>query len=74
MTISKLAESFKTMNRPDPAGSGLTVTLFEGLCLRKQKRRGVKFWYNLHLSLQFVLLKFGNNIFDNLETMRFLAT
>ena len=32
------------------------------------------FWYNLHSSLQFMLLKFGFDIFDSLETMRFSAT
>ena len=32
MTILGLAESFKTMNRPDP-----TVMLFGGLYLRKNK-------------------------------------
>ena len=35
------------------------------------KDRNVKFWHNLHSSLQFVLSKFGFNIFDSLETMRF---
>ena len=34
MTILGLAESFKTMNRPYP-----TVTIFDGLFLRKYKRQ-----------------------------------
>jgi len=29
----------------------------------------VKFWHNIHLSLQFVQLKFGIVIFNNFETM-----
>jgi len=33
MTILGLAESFKTVNQPDP-----NVTLFDGLFLRKYKR------------------------------------
>ena len=37
MTILGLAESFKTMNRPD-----LSVTLFDGLFLEKYKRWGIE--------------------------------
>ena len=38
------------------------------------KDRNVKFWHNLHSSLQFVLSKFKFDIFDTLENMRFYAT
>ena len=38
MTILGLAELFKTMNRPDLVGLGLTDTLFDGLFLGKSKR------------------------------------
>ena len=43
MTYLGLAESFKTMNRPDPARPDPTrpeptVTLFDGLFLRKYER------------------------------------
>ena len=69
MTILWLAESFKTMNWPDP-----TVTPFDGLFLGKYKYRESKFWRNLHLSLQFVILKFEIDICDSLETMRFSKT
>ena len=31
----------------------------------------LKFWHNLHSSLQFVLSKLGIDIFDSLEIMRF---
>ena len=48
MTIFGQAESFKLMNRPDP-----TVTLFDGLFLKKYTRWGPE------TSLQFVLFKFG---------------
>ena len=60
MTISGLAESFKTMNRP-----GLTVTLFDSLFFGKWN-----FLHNFHSSLQFVLLKFAIDNFNSLETMR----
>ena len=36
MTILGLAESFKTLNRPEPAGP--TLTLFDSLFLEKYKR------------------------------------
>ena len=68
MTILRLAESFKTMNRPDP-----TVTLFDRDVLwqvfdgtESVKDRHVNFQHNLYLSLQFVLLTFGIDIFDSL--------
>ena len=61
MTIFGLAESFKTINRPGP-----TVTLFDGLFLGKSR--------NHHTSHQFVLSKFGIDIFDSLKTIRFSAT
>ena len=38
MTIFGLAESFKTMNQPDPARHYPTVTLLDDLFLRNNKR------------------------------------
>ena len=62
MTIFGQAESFKLMNRPDP-----TVTLFDGLFLKKYTRWGPE------TSLQFVLFKFGIVILYSLKTMWFSA-
>ena len=59
MTILELAESFETMNRPDPESI---------------KNMDVQFGHNLYSSLQFVLSKFWIDIFDNLETICFSAT
>ena len=67
MAIFRLAESFKTMNR-----SGLTVTLFEDYSSKNTKH--LKFEHNPYTSLQFVLLGFGTDIFDGLETMGFSVT
>ena len=70
MTILRIAESFKTMNWIDP-----TIKLFDGLFLGNDIKKGtLKFCYNLHSSLQFVFSKFGIDIFDSLETIRFSAT
>ena len=38
MTIFGPAESFKTINQPDPTLPDLTVTLFDSLFLGKYKR------------------------------------
>ena len=60
MTILELAESLKTMNRPDT-----TVTLFDGLFIGKYKRWGREILTQLNFdSLQFVLPKYGIDIFD----------
>ena len=69
MTILGLAESFKTMNQPDPTRLGQTATLFDGLSQEHYKRL-------THSSFMssFCVIKFRINIFDRLETMRFLAT
>ena len=67
ITILGLAESFKTMNRPDSKRS-LTVYFSESI-----QDSEIKFWHNFYSSLQFVLFKFGILIFDNLETIRFSA-
>ena len=67
MTILGQAESFETINRPDP-----TVTLFDGFFLGKYKDTNVKFSYNLDSSLQFMLFKFKIYIFHILETSRFI--
>ena len=69
MTIFRLAESFKTMNRPARLWPSLTAHFSESI-----KDKDVKFYHNLYLSLWFVLLKFRINIFDSLENMDFLAT
>ena len=61
MTILGLAESFKTMNRPDR----------NGLFLGRYKDRDMKFGHNLHSSLQFVLTKFRINIFNSWITALF---
>ena len=42
MTILGLAESFKTMNRPDP-----TLTLFDGLFLGNYKRQRIEIFTQL---------------------------
>ena len=63
MTILGLAETLKIMNRPDP-----TATLFDGIFLEKNIGRGLKFDI-----MQCVLSEFGIDIFNSLETMRFLA-
>ena len=42
MTIFGLAESFKTMNRPDMTRPGATVTLFDGLFLGEYESQGCK--------------------------------
>ena len=65
MTILELAESFKMMNRPGP-----TVTLFTDYFLKTIKYKDVKFWRNLHSSLQFVLSKCGIYMSDSFKTMR----
>ena len=46
MTILGLAESSKTMNRPEPI-----LTLFDGLFPESINDREVKFWNNFHSSL-----------------------
>ena len=56
--ILGLAKSYKKMNRPDPTGRFLTAYFSEGF-----KDRDVTFWNNLALSLQFVQIKFGINIY-----------
>ena len=64
------------MNGPSLTRPGPTVTLFDGLFLTWSsiKYSDVKFRQNLHQSLQLVLSKYGINIFDSLETMRFTGT
>ena len=43
MTILGLAESFKTMNQPDPAIPEPTVTFFDSLFIGNHKRWDLKF-------------------------------
>ena len=71
MTILGLAESFKTIIRPDPARTWRSLTAYFSESI---KDREVKFVLNLHSNLEFVLSKFGIDIFDSLETMRFSET
>ena len=65
MTILGLAESFKTMN---PAQSKRFLTAYFS---KTMKDKNVKSWHSLHSSLEFMLSKFGINIFDSLETTGF---
>ena len=62
MTILGLAESFKMMNRSDLNRP------------RDYEREGCEILTHLHSNLQFMLLKFGIDIFNRLETMHFSAT
>ena len=57
MSILGQAESFKMMNRPD------RDALLRLISRKVYKIRGWKFSHNLHLSLQFVLLKVAMDIF-----------
>ena len=41
---------------------------------KSRKDNRVKFLHNLHSSVEFVLSKFGIDIFDSFETMRFSTT
>ena len=68
MTILGIAESFKTMNLPDP-----TVTLFDGLFLGKYKRWRREILTRICSNIKFVLKIIGTDIFDSLKTMRFSA-
>ena len=43
------------------------------LISRKVLKMGTAFWHNLDSSLKIVLSKFGSDIFDGLEIMRFSA-
>ena len=54
MTILGLTESFETMNQPGPTRPWRSLTAY---FLESLKDRDVKFWHNLHSSLQFVLSK-----------------
>ena len=69
MTILGLAESFKMMSWPGATLRSLTANIPKSI-----KDSYAKFLHNLHSSLQFALFKFGNDIFDSLETMLFSAT
>ena len=62
------------MNRPDPTRKDPTVTLFDSLLFGKYKSIDVKFFHNLYSSLQFILSKYGIDIFDRFKIMRFSAT
>ena len=62
MTILRLVESLKTMNRPDPTQYWRTLTAY---FLESVKDRDVKFVNNIYSSLQFMLLKFGIDICDS---------
>ena len=73
VTILELAESFKTMNRPnaarpDPIRS-LTAYFSESM-----QDKDMKLLHNLHSSLQFMVFKLGIDIFDSFEIVCFSAT
>ena len=52
MIILELAESFKTMNGPDPTWQWRYLTAYFSVSIED---RDVKFWHNLNLGLRFVL-------------------
>ena len=68
MTIFGSAESFNTINRSDP-----TVTLFDGLFLKKYERDGRKICTQSLIKSIRTIKKFGIDIFDSMVTMRFSA-
>ena len=68
MTILGLAESFKTMNPPEPTVTPLTTYFSES-----KKYRDEKFCHKLHSNLQFVLMNFGIDILASLQTVHFSA-
>ena len=72
MIILRLPELFKTLNRPGLTRRIPTVTLFDGLFLGKYKRRRILTQSSMKSLIR--AIKFGIDIFDSLETMRFLAT
>ena len=76
--IINLYDHFRTswiIQNDEQARPDLTVTLFDGFFFRNVYNIGTFwFWYYLYSSLLFVLLKFGIDIFDSLETMCFSAT
>ena len=77
MTILGLAESFNTMKRPDssrPDSAQPDRIVPTAYFMEIIKVRYVKFCHNLHPCFQFVLLKFGFDIFHIFETMGFSAT
>ena len=67
MTILGLAESVKTMNRPDPADR--THLFTESI-----NDRDVKFYHNIYSSFQFMISKLRIDNFDRLETIHFSET
>ena len=76
MTILGLAESLKTMNEPeptlyDPARPGHSSTAYFSKSI---KDRDVKSSHNLHSSLQFMVSKFGIDIYISLKTMSISAS
>ena len=42
MTILGLAESFRTMDRPEMTQPGPAMTLFDGFFLRKSQKNGIE--------------------------------
>ena len=52
LTMLGLAESFIAMNRPEPTVTVLTASFSEDI-----RDRDVKFWHNIHSSLQFKIEK-----------------
>ena len=69
MIFLELAESFKTMNRPDS-----TMTLLGGLFLGEYVRYEPEIWKQSLLKSSICVIKIWIDVFDSLETMRFLAT
>ena len=59
------------MNRPNPVRTKRSLTAY---ILESIKDMNVKLQLNLHSSLQFMILKFGIDIFDSFEIKLFSAT
>ena len=62
----ELADSYKTMNRPDP-----TVTIFDGLFLGMYCSQERDILPAIQILIQVVLFKFGIDVYYSLETELF---
>ena len=77
MKILGLPESFKTMNRRDLTRhiiSDRPWRYFTAFFSESIKDNNVKFWLNLSYNFYLSLSKFGIDIYDSLENIRFSAT
>ena len=69
MNIFGPAESLKKINRPGP-----TITLFNGLFLRKFKRKRCEILTQPLFKSSIYAIKFGIDIFDSFDIRCFSAT